>query len=151
MSGHDGFDELIVDLPNDLSAIEAAVEDIVRRCRNCDCHQGRLALNLRVSLSEALANAMQYGNEGRDDKRVRVEVTIAPETITARVIDQGRGFDPKSVPDPTHPENLLRSSGRGLFLMRQLMDEVHYNERGNCVTLVLRLSHRTDFGEAATA
>jgi serine/threonine-protein kinase RsbW len=59
--------------------------------------------------------------------------------LEARVTDQGRGFDPSTIPDPTEPENILKSGGRGLFLMRQLLDEVSYNDQGNQVTLVLRL------------
>ena len=73
---------------------------------------------------------------------------MSDSEITACVIDEGVGFDPAAVPDPTTPENLLRAGGRGLFLMRELMDEVRYNDRGNCVTLVLRLD---ELGGAASA
>jgi serine/threonine-protein kinase RsbW len=59
--------------------------------------------------------------------------------LQATIKDQGAGFDPASVPDPTRPENITRPCGRGLFLMRELLDEVSYNDRGNEVTLVLRL------------
>ena len=59
--------------------------------------------------------------------------------LQATVKDHGDGFDPSAIPDPTRPENLTRSCGRGLFLMRQLLDEVWFNDRGNEVTLVLRL------------
>jgi anti-sigma regulatory factor (Ser/Thr protein kinase) len=66
-------------------------------------------------------------------------VTIESGRLKATVRDQGAGFDPASIPDPTRPENVNRPSGRGLFLMRQLLDEVWHNDRGNEVTLVLRL------------
>ena len=131
--------ELVFELPNDVQCIEEAVEFVARRCCDCQAVARRLRLNFRVGLTEALSNAMIYGN-GRDpSKRVRVEVFLRPDCLTARVTDQGTGFDPNLVPDPTTPRNLHRVGGRGLFLMRELMDEVQFNEQGNSVTLILNL------------
>jgi len=142
--------ELVFELPNDLQCIEEAVEFVVRRCSHCEEVARKLRLNFRVGLTEALSNAMIYGN-GRDPaKRVRVEVTLITGCVTARVTDQGRGFDPERVPDPTTPRNLTREGGRGLFLMRKLLDEVHFNDQGNSVTLVLHLDERKALrGEAS--
>jgi len=135
--------DLVLDIPNDLASIEEAVEFVMQRCPSCGQDPRRLRLNLRVGLAEALANAMLYGN-GRDpSKRVKVEVAFQDSSITARVTDEGAGFDPMTVPDPTCPANLLKANGRGIFLMRKLLDEVHFNDRGNSVTLVLRLSRDT--------
>jgi serine/threonine-protein kinase RsbW len=132
--------QLVFELPNDVHCIEEAVEFVVSRCSTCEEVGRKLRLNFRVGLCEALSNAMIYGN-GRDpSKRVRLDVRVGPDCLTAQVTDQGRGFDPNRVPDPTTPRNLLREHGRGLFLMRQLMDEVHFNDQGNSVTLVLYLS-----------
>ena len=131
--------ELVLELPNDVRQIEHAVDYVMSRCAECEQHGRKLRLNLRVSLTEALSNAMLYGN-GRDpEKRVRVEVIVGEKEIKACVTDEGTGFDPGDVPDPTTPDNLEKSGGRGLFLMRELMDEVLFNERGNQVTLELRL------------
>jgi serine/threonine-protein kinase RsbW len=131
--------DLVLDIPNDLSTIEEAVDFVMQQCSVCSQDPKKLRLNLRVGLMEALANAILYGN-GRDpSKRVRVEVAIQEASITARVTDEGAGFDPMSLPDPTTPENLVKANGRGIFLMRKLLDEVHFNDRGNSVTLVLRL------------
>lgn len=131
--------DLVLDIPNDLSSIEEAVDFVMQRCQACSSDPRRLRFNLRVGLAEALANAMLYGN-GRDpSKRVKVEVAFQESTITARITDEGSGFDPLDVPDPTCPANLLKANGRGIFLMRKLLDEVHFNDRGNSVTLVLRL------------
>ena len=138
--------ELVLELPNDLRQIEHAVEYVMERCAECRTHGRKLRLNFRVSLTEALSNAMLYGN-GRDPrKRVRVEVIVGERELTARITDEGTGFDPTHIPDPTEPNNLEKSGGRGLFLMRELMDEVRFNERGNQVTLVLRLD--SDVGDA---
>jgi serine/threonine-protein kinase RsbW len=131
--------ELVLELPNDLRQIEHAVEYVMERCAACQTHGRKLRLNFRVSLTEALSNAMLYGNRKDPHKRVRVEVIVGDEELIARVTDEGTGFDPKEIPDPTSPDNLEKAGGRGLFLMRELMDEVRYNERGNQVTLVLRL------------
>jgi serine/threonine-protein kinase RsbW len=130
--------QLVFELPNDLGCIEEAVEFVLLRCRHCEEVSRKLSFNFRVSLAEALANAMVYGNGGDPLKRVRVEVVLDTRMIRARVVDQGPGFDPNRVPDPTAPEYLNRPCGRGIFMMRKLMDEVHFNERGNAVTLVLR-------------
>ena len=130
--------DVVLEIPSDLSAIERAVELILARCRTPAFEARRLRLNLRVGLSEALANAMLYGN-GRDPaKRVRIEVRCSTSEIVACVTDEGEGFDPSLVPDPTTPECITKPCGRGLFLMRKLLDEVRFNDRGNSVTLVLR-------------
>ena len=131
--------DLVFDIPNDLASIEEAVDFVMERCSRCGDDPRRLRLNLRVGLSEALANAMLYGNDRDPSKHVRVELDIKGSTITARITDEGTGFDPYHIPDPTCPANLLKAEGRGIFLMRKLLDEVYFNDRGNSVTLVLRL------------
>ena len=131
--------ELILELPNDVRSIEHAVEYVMRHCSTCCDYARRFNLNFRVGLTEALSNAMLYGNASDPQKRVRVEVTVRMEEVAVRVTDEGVGFDPALVPDPTLPANLSKSGGRGIFLMKALMDEVRFNDQGNSVTLVLRL------------
>jgi len=93
---------------------------------------------------------MLFGNDRDPEKRVRVELEVEPGEVRARISDEGHGFDPDLVPDPRLPENLMRSDGRGIFLMRALMDEVHFNSAGNAVTLVLRdEGERSNRGEDA--
>ena len=143
--------QLVFELPNDLLCIEDAVEFVVSRCESCEELGRKLRFNFRVSLSEALSNAMIYGNGSDPSKRVRMEVFLRPGSLAARITDEGSGFDPRRVPDPTSPENLRRVDGRGLFLMRELMDEVRYNERGNSVTLVLHLPTSERISHEASA
>jgi serine/threonine-protein kinase RsbW len=131
--------DLVLELPTDIGSIERAVEYVMERCRGCQQEARRLHFNFRVGLTEALSNAMLYGNSHDPSKRVLVEIALQAGRLEARVTDQGSGFDPSTVPDPTSPENLAKPCGRGLFLMRQLLDEVSYNDQGNQVTLVLRL------------
>jgi serine/threonine-protein kinase RsbW len=131
--------DLVLELPTDVRSIEHVVDYVMERCIPCLEQARRLDFNLRVGLTEALSNAMLYGNSHDPSKRVLVEVVLQRGRLEARVTDQGAGFDPSEVPDPTRPENLTKPCGRGLFLMRQLLDEVSFNDQGNQVTLVLRL------------
>jgi serine/threonine-protein kinase RsbW len=127
----------VIDLPSDLRLIEAAVSYLVARCRSFDFAGPRLELNFRVGVTEALANAVIYGNDSDPERMVRIEVEIDHVRVEVCVIDEGDGFDPESVPDPTTPENLLATGGRGVFLIRHLMDEMEYNQRGNALRMVL--------------
>lgn len=131
--------DLVLELPTDVRTIGHAVDYVIGRCPACAEQARRLQLNFRVGLTEALSNAMMYGNSHDPSKRVLLEIAFQLGCIQARVTDQGPGFDPEAVPDPTRPENLTKPCGRGLFLMRKLMDEVWYNDQGNQVTLVLKL------------
>ncbi|MGH7447058.1 MAG: ATP-binding protein, partial [Longimicrobiales bacterium] len=79
-----------------------------------------------------------YGNSRDPRKRVRVEAHLTPRQIKVQVTDEGRGFDPDAVRDPTLPANRVRPGGRGIFLIRQLMDRVEFNERGNSITMILQ-------------
>lgn len=135
-TGGDGA-EFVLELPSDPRVIEGAVTYLVSRCRTLDYSGSRLNLNFRVGVTEALANAMLYGNRSDAGKAVRVVVSLTATRVVVAVTDEGRGFDPEAVPDPTLPQNLQRPGGRGLFLIRELMDEVEFNEEGNEVRLTL--------------
>ena len=92
--------------------------------------------SVRVAIEEALANALLHGHQG--DKSLDIEVAwkVDGTSVEISVKDQGRGYDPSMVPDPTADENLTLPSGRGVAMMRSFMDEVLINERGNKVTMV---------------
>ena len=86
-------------------------------------------------MEEALVNAIKHGNSGDSSKKIRVDYTVTDSEIWIRIEDEGEGFDPESVPDPTSPEFLERPCGRGLMLMRHYMSEIKYEGRGNCVVM----------------
>ncbi|HSJ26266.1 MAG TPA: ATP-binding protein [Longimicrobiales bacterium] len=130
--------DFVLELPNDLRAIERSVDYLTDKGREVGFDYDRLRLNFRVGLTEALANAMLYGNCRDPRKRVRVEALLTPEEIKVQVTDEGRGFDPDAVLDPTLPANRVRPGGRGIYLIRQLMDRVEFNELGNSITMTLR-------------
>ncbi|GIK23099.1 MAG: ATP-binding protein [Ignavibacteriota bacterium] len=82
---------------------------------------------LLLSVTEATTNAIIHGNKNNKLKLVRISVFVENSTLTIKIKDEGKGFDPLIVPDPTDPENLLKDSGRGLYLMRVYMDGLSYN------------------------
>jgi len=129
--------DLTCELPTDVRGIERFVETLLNHGHGTGFDAGRLRLNLRVGVTEALSNAMLYGNGGDPSRSVRVHASFSPDEITIRVTDEGSGFDPGLVPDPTTPANRRRARGRGIFLIRQLMDHVEYNDRGNSVVMRL--------------
>jgi serine/threonine-protein kinase RsbW len=135
--------DYVLELPNDLRAIERSVDYLADKGSEVGFDRDRLRLNFRVGLTEALANAMLYGNCRDPHKRVRVEAHLTPREIRVQVTDEGRGFDPGAVRDPTLPANRVRPGGRGIFLIRQLMDQVEFNESGNSITMIL-LSRGTE-------
>ena len=134
----EGPDTMVLHLPNDIGAIEEAVDHAVECCAPAGLDRDRLLFNFRVGLTEAISNAILFGNVDDPRKQVRVELQVRPGEVRARVSDEGGGFDPAAVPDPRRPENIAKVSGRGIFLMRALMDEVRFNDAANAVTLVLR-------------
>jgi serine/threonine-protein kinase RsbW len=82
-----------------------------------DCYR------IGMSVREGVINAFHYGNEERPEKKIHLALDLTPEKMIIRVLDEGKGFDLTSVPDPLAEENLLSTSGRGIFLMRAFMDE----------------------------
>jgi anti-sigma regulatory factor (Ser/Thr protein kinase) len=138
-AGGDTETEMSLDVPSDLEYVGPAVELIADQFRGEPLllSPRRVRFNLRTALAEALANAIAYGNrhDARRVVRVRVEVTAA--AVRVHVTDEGSGFDPAAVPDPTLPARLEREDGRGLFVLRSLVDHVAFNARGNSVCLTL--------------
>ena len=82
-----------------------------------DCHK------IGMSVREGVINAFHYGNKERREKKIHLMVELTPEKMVIHVLDEGPGFDLRLVPDPLAEENLLKTSGRGIFLMRTFMDE----------------------------
>jgi serine/threonine-protein kinase RsbW len=95
----------------------------------------RRRLRGRLVLEEALCNAIKHGHRHDPDKVVQLRFRIRAGSLWVEVEDQGPGFDPSQVPDAASPENLGRSSGRGLLLMRHYAASVRYNRKGNRVTI----------------
>ncbi len=92
--------------------------------------------NLFVALDEAFVNAVKHGNKFNAEKLVRITAEVSREEARFTIEDEGDGFDINSIPDPRNPENLFKTSGRGVLFIHNIMDEVTYNERGNRLTMI---------------
>lgn len=122
-------------LASTTTVIDPIFQALLEAAHSVGYPEAEVRLNVYLALSEALANAIHHGNQGSPDKEVLARIEIDRERIFIRIEDQGSGFDPSAVPDPTEPENLMRTSGRGVFLMRCYMDRVDYLEGGRIVEL----------------
>ncbi len=91
---------------------------------------------VKLSLEEALVNAIKHGNRSDPAKSITIRYDVSPARAIVTIADQGSGFCPAGVPDCTAEENLSRPSGRGIMLMRAYMDQVHFSRRGNMVRMI---------------
>lgn len=94
------------------------------------------AFAIRLALEEAVVNAHKHGNRCDPRKHIVVSYEVTPQRLVIRVRDEGEGFDPHIIPDPTAPDRISLPNGRGIMLMRAYLDEVDYSESGNEVQLV---------------
>lgn len=125
--------------PNNLITVEEFINYIASEC---NLNQEKLP-GLLIAITEATTNAIIHANKKDSSKKVTLHVTTDDEELIIKVKDQGAGFDPSKIPDPTEPENLLKDSGRGLYLMRIFADELKYNitPEGTETILVIKLSN----------
>jgi serine/threonine-protein kinase RsbW len=129
-------EDVQLEIPSDISSIAPAVDKIVAQIRESHCLAGREP-DVEVALFEALANAVIHGNHEQKSKSVRISWRVEPSYRVSIVVrDQGSGFDPRAVPDPTSPENLGAEHGRGILMMKAFMDEVHFEKGGTEVRMV---------------
>jgi serine/threonine-protein kinase RsbW len=129
---------LSLEVPSDLDRVGEAVDLVADHCARGALSPRRVRFNLRTALAEALANAIVYGNGADPAKLVRVRVELARDAVRIHVSDDGGGYDPSDLPDPTRPENITREDGRGLFVIRHLVDRVDFNDKGNTICLTLQ-------------
>jgi serine/threonine-protein kinase RsbW len=135
---------LQVEIPSDVAYIERVVDLVRHSCSELAFNSHQLALNVPVALSEALSNAILRGNQEDPEKRVRIRAEVDTTRLVLEIADEGVRFDiDANTRDATDPENLEREDGRGLFLMRALMDQVERFDtgpgttQGNVVRLTL--------------
>jgi serine/threonine-protein kinase RsbW len=100
------------------------------------------AFAIDMAVREAVANAVVHGNKGDESKLVEISLICSPEFFEIKIHDQGHGFNPDAVPNPTDAENILKTSGRGVFFMRNFMDEVDWLIRPGGGTTVRMLKRR---------
>lgn len=122
--------------PTNIREVEHFVQDL---CNSLNIH-GDLHCNILISLTEAVNNAIHHGNCLDAKKFVVVSSGIEGQTLSVMVSDEGQGFDPADVPDPTLQDNICECGGRGVFLIRQLADDVQYLNNGSTVHLAFKLA-----------
>lgn len=127
------------DIPSDTTAGREVLDELLERLAELGWSEDDV-FAVHLSVEEALVNAIKHGNRFDPGKRVTVGCRLARTWLQIRIADEGEGFDPAEVPDPTAEENLELPSGRGLMLMRSFMTEVRFSERGNAVHMEKRLT-----------
>src|SRR5689334_11268719 len=125
------------ELPSDLALMNGVLEYLQERVAKLGLIRPERS-NLFVALDEAFVNAVKHGNKNDPTKLVRITAELTPQEASFTVEDEGEGFDIKQIPDPCDPANLFRTSGRGVLLIYNIMDEVEYNAQGNRVKMVKR-------------
>ncbi len=123
--------------PKEVHKIERFLQDMSKEARLDDGTFYRLL----VSSTEAVNNGIIHGNQNNPAKKVCVTCLISADSITVKVKDEGKGFDPASVPNPLDEKNLLKESGRGIFLIRSMVDKVDFEltPHGTTVVMVIDL------------
>jgi serine/threonine-protein kinase RsbW len=122
-------------LPSDLSKIPELQQEMMELLQRHNFPEGDI-FAVRLAVEEAVANAMKHGNRLSPHKYVEVTVGVEDDAVWVRVHDEGEGFDPLAVPDPTADENLERPCGRGILLMRHFMHYVEYRDSGRTVFMI---------------
>lgn len=117
-----------------LAVVEKAIDTFTKDTLISRENYGKIL----VSVMEAVNNAIIHGNKSDQTKFVEIELKMTNGSLTIVVQDEGAGFKHIDVPDPTQPENILKTSGRGVFLMKKLADEIEFNKKGNCVIMTFK-------------
>jgi serine/threonine-protein kinase RsbW len=114
--------------------------EIMEQINSADFSQDE-CFGIQLAIEEAMINAVEHGNKSDPLKTVTVEYSITPDTFAISITDEGCGFTPDKVPDPREDENLHNVTGRGIVLMREYMDSVEYNAKGDCVRMIKYAAH----------
>jgi serine/threonine-protein kinase RsbW len=121
-------------LRTDLDSL-AEIESLIDQIRAERDFGDEVAGNLMMAFHEAVTNAIIHGNQLDPSKVVDIKAWFEDDQLVLQVTDQGNGFNPDSLPDPLDENNLLKSGGRGVFLIRQFSDYIEFNDKGNILTI----------------
>lgn len=119
-------------IPSDLDAGHASIEELMNALESAGW-EGRDVFHIQMAIEEAVVNAIEHGNKRDASKEVHILFVVSSDSVEMTVSDQGAGFDHRNVADPTEEERLDQPRGRGVLLIRELMSESQYNEKGNTV------------------
>lgn len=127
-------------LPSRIDAVNEAAAAVARILGQLD-ESEQLMFGIDMAIREAVTNAVVHGNKQDDSKQIRVAIKSSPQEIEISVHDEGAGFNPAEVADPTAAENIMKTSGRGIFFMRNFVDEIEWfnpPEGGTTVKMIKR-------------
>jgi serine/threonine-protein kinase RsbW len=152
VTSHEGTDKALANtiidranmtLPSELSSVERVEETAEKFAQRAGFDEDTVS-HIAMVAREAAVNAVIHGNKYDKNKQVGANFELTDDALTIQISDQGEGLDPDNCPDPLAPENLMRTSGRGIFLMRALMDEVHFRQLtpGTQITMVKRRAQK---------
>jgi serine/threonine-protein kinase RsbW len=127
----------VIEIPSTLAAARGPEAVIVGEAQACGFCEDTL-FAVKLAMEEAMTNAVKHGNRGDSSKRITVRYAVTNEKLVVIVADEGNGFAPERVPDPTTPDRLPLPNGRGIMLMRAYMDDVCYRHNGTEVYLMKR-------------
>ncbi|MGD0342830.1 MAG: ATP-binding protein [Bacteroidales bacterium] len=119
---------------NKLNIVENAIDLLTNEVGISQNNYGKIL----IAVLEAVNNAIIHGNKANLKKKVEIDFRVGKKNLNVSVKDEGNGFKPEEVPDPTKPENIEAINGRGIFLMSKLADEIEFNRKGNSVTLIFK-------------
>ena len=124
-----------VRIKSDFSDISSVIDNILKLLNSLRVDKA-VSFDIRLCLEEALINAIKHGSKNNKDSPITVNYSVLGDKFEFSVEDNGNGFDYKKIPDPTDRANLLKTSGRGVYLIKYLMDGVSFNKKGNKITMI---------------
>ncbi len=127
-------DQLVI--PSDQSYLPKVEKFVMRFCKKANLSEDQ-SDNMAIAITELVNNGIIHANKFSPGKKVTIKVVYYADRVTVSVIDQGSGFDPAEIGNPTDPANLWRQNGRGIFLVKNLIDEVEINPTAEGTTVVL--------------
>ncbi|MCK5705511.1 MAG: ATP-binding protein [Cyclobacteriaceae bacterium] len=122
---------VIPSITENIRIIESFIDNIKEKFSLDDDIYG----NIMIAVTESVNNAIMHGNKNNRTKNVTLSLSLNNNAINFKIKDEGIGFDYQNLPDPTSPENIDKPSGRGIFLMKHLSDEVNFSNNGSLVEL----------------
>jgi serine/threonine-protein kinase RsbW len=128
----------LIKVPSETRYIRKVSSRILSGLDRYNVDEGRI-FDIRLCIEEAVRNAMVHGNNSDKALSVKTIYWVDGDAVNIEVEDEGRGFDCAKVADPTAETNILKNSGRGVYLIKKLMDKVEYNDKGNKITMIKKL------------
>jgi serine/threonine-protein kinase RsbW len=131
------------ELPSAISLMHIVLDYLMKRVEKLGVVSPEQS-NLFIALDEAFVNAVKHGNKFDAQKLIRISAEVSKKEARFTIEDEGEGFDVHNIPDPLDPQNLFKTSGRGVLFIYNIMDEVKYNDRGNRLTMIKRSENDRD-------